>query len=249
MNIGYFIVLFAFVVIFQIPCFILSLIAYPTRTLFKNRYFTHIAVHYLMRGAYWANKVFFRMKIINDRTIDQNKKYVRMGNHSSFVDAIIISEINHPSMTIAINYSKYFQLLGWNLALIGIPFVGDKGGKGITQMYTDFLNDDDNKELVLSLFPTGSRIFIEDDLKLEELKSGGFVIAKNLGLEIVPMYHNIIDSFHDVKKEYNPTAELFCVHGAPIKTEGREIDQIKQEYHESMLKLREQVRSLKNRSI
>lgn len=247
MNIGYFVVLLSFLTIFQIPCFLLLLVAFPARILLGHQYLTNLCISLLMKGAYWTNKVFFKMTMIVDPLVDKKKKYVRMANHSSFIDAIIISEISHNSMTIVIDYAKFCPLLGWNIAMIGIPFIGAKGGTGITQMYTKFLNDPKNKDMVLSLFPTGTRFFTDDDLRVTDLKSGGFVIAKNLGLDIIPMYHNLVDAFNDVKMEYNPTPRLFCIQGAPISIEGKDIEQLKIEYHEAQLKLRAKVQFMKNR--
>src|SRR5436853_611664 len=107
-----------------------------------------------------------------------------------------------------------------------MPFVGNT--------YVQYLKRDSNS--ALAIFPEGQRQF-DGRFKAHMVRTGGFVIAKNTDSDIIPVYHNMTDRINDQKREYNCTGKVYCIFGAPIKTRGREIEEVKREYLESIFRL------------
>lgn len=199
----------------------------------------------------WTDKLFFQTAYFKSKHIKKNVRYVYLPNHQAFMDPVIARNIltdpNQYMVTIAIAYAKYIPLMGPNLAMLGIPFIGDKDrgqlvNKGIVQMYTEYLQK--NKNAVLAIFPEGKRIFT-DEFKLENLRTGGFVIAKNLNQQIVPIYHNIRDRFDDIKKQYISQPKVYCIYGDPIDVNEKTIDAIKLDYFNAMIGLKQKIDALR----
>ena len=253
MNLKYFLVLFIFIFVSQIPCFLILSILYPLIFFLKLKFLLKFPRTLIFSTFDLLDKLFFNVKFINDGLIDtKNKRYIYLANHQAYLDPIIARKAMISSdqylVTIVISYAKYVPLLGMNLYMLGIPFYHyDKSGKsinkGLVQMYTEYLKE--NSSAVLTMFPEGKRVF-SNEFKLENIRSGGFIIAKNTNSDIVPVYHNIKDRFDDVKREYNSVAKIYCIYGTTISTENKDIDDIKKEYYESMLKLKERIEKLKN---
>lgn len=255
MNIGYYFILIMFGFILQIPCFLSLMIAYPLFLLTKSRKVMKIPSFLQKRVFDWTDRLFFQTTYFKSQRIKENVRYVYLPNHQAFMDPVIARNVlTNPSqymVTIAIAYAKYIPLMGPNLAMMGIPFIGDKAtgqlvNKGLVQMYTEYLQE--NKDAVLALFPEGKRTF-NDQFLLEDLRTGGFVIAKNLGQQIVPVYHNIRDRFDDVNQHYDKKPKVYCIYGDPIDVEGKEIQDIRLEYFNEMIKLKSQIDKLRGNEL
>jgi 1-acyl-sn-glycerol-3-phosphate acyltransferase len=199
----------------------------------------------------WTDKIFFKIRYIKSHAIDPKQRYVYLSNHQTLLDAVIgsvalDSMIEQYLVSVVISYVRSIPLIGINLRLLGIPFLhydakGRRVSKGLVQMYSEFLQQ--NKSAVLAIFPEGKRVF-NGEFKRDDLKSGGFVIAKNTGMDIVPVYHNLMDSVDDVKKEYK-RANIFCLYGDPINVGDREIKEVMDEYHQQMIKLQNTIKEMK----
>lgn len=243
MNLGYYIVLFMFSIVTQLPCFFSLLVCYPLYKITGSSFMMKIPQKLQMKALGWMDKLFFNIQTIKLHDFDTSQRYVYLLNHQAYVDPVIGRCIeNFFVVTIANGYVKYIPVFGKNAYMLDIPFVGKD--KGITQLYTDYLKK--NQHCVLAMFPEGHRMF-ENDFKLADIKTGGFVIAKNTGLKIVPLYHNMMDKINDVKKEYHSTLPIYCLFGKPIEVEGREIDDIKQEYFDAMTDMKHRVNELRNK--
>jgi len=260
MNFGYWFVLVIFVIILQLPCFMSLLLFYPLYLIFRSRVLLMIPNMLEMYSLEWADKLFFNVTFIKDH-IDSasvkvvtpvGKRYVYLANHQAYMDPLIarkalVSLLTQTLVTVTISYVKYVPLVGMNLLMLGIPFLhydssGKRISKGLVEMYTEYLKKNENT--TLAMFPEGKRVF-DGEFKLENIKTGGFVIAKNIGADIVPVYHNIRDRFDDVKKEYNTATKVYCIYGAPIEVNDRDINDVKKEYYNSMLTLRERIEVMK----
>lgn len=244
----YYFTLVTFATILQIPCFMSLLVSYPLKKIFGMSFPMNISRKLLHYGFKWTNSIFFNTTFVQHPLIEKDKQYVYMANHSSFLDPVITSSMNHTPVSVAIDYSKYVPFLGWNMILMNMPFVKSPPEyvpTGITHKYSNLLNDPDNSDLALSIFPTGKRIFVKDDIHLSDLKSGGFVIAKHTGADIIPVYHNLIDAFNDVTKTYDSDKKVYCLMGQPIKTDGMTIKDLQTSYHNSLIELRDSVEKLK----
>lgn len=245
MNISYVVVMLMFIIVTQIPCFLALMIFYPFYKIFKHNVFLSIPYYLCKKAFTWTNNLFFDVQHIKTVDFDTTKRYVYLPNHQSYADPVIGSNLNpFFVITIANGYVKYVPIFGQNAYLLDVPFVGKD--KGITQFYTSYLIK--HPERVLALFPEGHRNFAHD-FKYEDIKTGGFVIAKNTGQQIVPMYHNMMDRMDDVKKEYHGTAQIYCLYGKPIDVEGKEIDVIKKEYYDAMTVLKNKVNEMRKLKI
>lgn len=244
----YYATLITFSTLLQLPCFLSLIVSYPLKKLFGITYPMNVSRKLLHYGFKWTNSIFFDTTFVQHKSIEPNKRYVYMANHSTFVDPVVTSSLAFTPVSVAIDYAKYVPFLGYNMWLMDMPFVKsppDYVPQGITRMYSNMLNDPNNSSLALSIFPTGQRIFVKDDIILSDLKSGGFVIAKYTGADIVPVYHNLIDAFNDVTKTYSPNNKVYCVMGEPIKTKDVEIQDLQLMYHTSLIELRNTVEKLK----
>jgi 1-acyl-sn-glycerol-3-phosphate acyltransferase len=247
-SVKYYFTLIAFAAILQIPCFLSLFASYPLKKIFGVSFPMNISRKLLHYGFKWTNSIFFNTTFIEHPSIEKDKQYVYMANHSSFLDPVVTASMNHTPVSVAIDYAKYVPFLGWNMILMAYPFVKSPPEyvpTGITHMYSKLLNDSDNSDLALSIFPTGKRIFVKDDIDLNDLKSGGFVIAKQTGADIIPVYHNLIDAFNDVTKTYDSDKKVYCVMGEPIKTDGITVQDLQLSYHNSLTGLRDSVEKLK----
>jgi len=248
MNIGYFVVLLFFAIIYQLPAFLAGIISYLVKIIFASFIQADytIVTNYLVRfGLYLTDKTFFRIKYIIDPSFDQSKRYVIMLNHQTYIDSIIGGVIRNKVFVPVVGYVKYIPLIGINTIFSGSPFVTDKSKNkslSITQIMTDLLKN--SNDASLTIFPEGKRTF-SDDIMLEDIKTGGFVVAKNTGVDIIPVYHNLLDNFNDVKMEYTYNNDVYCLFGEPIKVENKDLEQLKTEYYVNMKKLRNTCNSLK----
>lgn len=252
MNISYFVVLFFFLFVFQIPAFLTILIAYPIKIIcdiFKLKIDHTIATNYLVRvGLCMTNKAFFGIEHHNKSNVDTSKRYIYMANHQSYIDPIIGGIIKIKSVIPVAGYLKYIPLMGYNAIFSGAPFVKytpkTKTRPRITDIMISILKSD--TRMAMTLFPEGQRNF-EDNFKLEDIKTGGFVTAIDVGIDIVPVYHNMMDRYDDVKMEYHTDKKIYCVWGEPIKVEGKTIDQLKNEYYERMKELQKECNFLRGK--
>jgi len=250
MNFGYFIVLIAFLLVYQVPAFLSILLGLLAKLLFGQCIkFDHTRfTNYLIRcGLYLTDITFFGTKHIIDPSIDLSKRYVCMMNHQSYVDPVVGGIIKNKSVIPVVGYLRYVPFIGYNAVFAGSPFVTyeskKENSKGITQIMIDMFKKD--TKATLTMFPEGKRTF-SDNILLEDIRTGGFVVAREISADIVPVYHNILDRFNDEKMEYVCGDKIYCVWGAPINVQGKDINQLKNEYYESMLKLRDKCLSLKD---
>lgn len=255
MNISYPFVLLCFVFFYQIPAFLTILIAYPFGVLARyfNKQIDHTKfTNYLVRiGLYLTDKSFFRIEHVIDPSVtDLSKRQIYLMNHQSYIDPILGGVFKNKIIIPVAGYLKYVPVIGYNAIFTGAPLVtfikGGDRSKGTTQKLINILSQD--TEASLSLFPEGQRNF-HDDIKFDELKTGGFVVAKETGMNIVPVYHNIMDRFDDDKYEYHNDKKIFCIWGKPIEVQGKDIAQLHLEYFESMRKLRSECFRLRNKEI
>jgi 1-acyl-sn-glycerol-3-phosphate acyltransferase len=241
--------MFFFLFVFQLPAFLTIFIAYPIKIIFEifELKIDHtIVTNYLIRlGLSMTDKVFFQIEHQKNPNIDSSKRYIYMPNHQSYVDPVIGGIIKNKSVIPVAGYLKYIPLMGYNAIFSGAPFVkyGPKTAPtesylrsrpSITEAMISTLKNDTN--IAMTIFPEGQRNF-HDDIKSGDIKTGGFVTATKVGIDIVPIYHNMMDRYNDEKMEYHTNKKIYCFWGEPIKVEGKTIEQLTQEYYERMKEL------------
>lgn len=147
-------------------------------------------------GRYHAGYVFRKLTVVHERlnpmwsftvsgTIpdDPRRPYVVVGNHESFVDMLLISQL--PFEMKWLSKSEFFKIpfVGWMMWLAGdIRLVrGDK--KAGAQALID-MKDRLTKNVSVMVFPEGTR---SKSGELGEFKEGAFRVAVQTGLPILPL--------------------------------------------------------------
>ena len=147
-------------------------------------------------GRYHTGYVFRRLCVVHEKfnpmwtftvsgTVpdDPRHPYVAVGNHESFVDMLLISQI--PIEMKWLSKSEFFKIpfVGWMMWLAGdIPIVrGDK--KAGAQALID-MKDRLAKNVSVMVFPEGTR---SQSGELGEFKDGAFRVAIQTGHPILPL--------------------------------------------------------------
>ncbi len=147
-------------------------------------------------GRYYTGYVFRRLCVVHEKlnpmwtfTVsgnvpdDPRRPYVAVGNHESFVDMLLISQI--PIEMKWLSKSEFFRIpfVGWMMWLAGdIPIVrGDK--KAGAQALID-MKDRLAKHVSVMVFPEGTR---SQSGELGEFRDGAFRVAIQTGHPILPL--------------------------------------------------------------
>lgn len=238
MNISYFVSLFCMIILFQLPCFVSLIILYPFYYFTKNIKFLDFPFYLLYGGVRLYDRIFIGMEYFYEYELDLKKRYVFMPNHHGFIDGILAGELtftrHRKTASVVIHYAKYIPFYGFNMWCLGLPVLSKTKKTSVTDFMINYLYKNEDSEL--GIFPEGHRMNTKH-MDYDTIKTGGFVIAKSLGKDVVPICHNTIDRMNDFKKEYNPYNRTCCISGTPITTENKSIEEIKKEYYEQMCQL------------
>lgn len=170
---------------------------------------------------YWSKIVcrvaLCRINVVKEGTLDPKQSYVFVPNHQSAFDIFLI-------------YGYLGQNIKWvqKKELRKLPFVG-KASEMAGHVFVDQSSLKSMKETIhkaagnivdgtsMTIFPEGART---PDGKIGRFKRGGFIIAKELGLPVVPL---TINGAFDVMKIHtylvNPGKLELIIHN-PISTTG-----------------------------
>ena len=176
---------------------------------------------------YWSRIVcrvaLCRINVVRKGALDPKQSYVFVANHQSAFDIFLI-------------YGYLGQNIKWvqKKELRKLPFVG-KASEMAGHVFVDQSSFKSMKETIhhaareivdgtsMTIFPEGSRT---SDGKMTKFKRGAFVIAKELGLPVVPL---TINGAFDVMKIHtyliNPGVLELVVH-EPITTKGLKDEEI-----------------------
>ncbi len=156
---------------------ILILRVFPVSAKSKKLFF-HYLLMYMARVIIYYD-IFIKKRIINPRNEDFKKPAVIIANHQSHIDLMLILLL-HPKILILTNNKQ------WNNKLYGSII-----------RYADFIPATEGYETVLGflrskvrdgysvmVFPEGTR---SDTGKIRRFHKGAFYLAKDLGLELLPI--------------------------------------------------------------
>jgi len=184
------VLLFLYQLLIIAPIFVLATIATAVTVMIgcifsKNNFWRYNPPRYWSKLA--CRLALCRIKVVRKGTIDPKQSYVFIANHQGAFDIFLI-----------------YGYLGHNIKwmqkqeLRKIPFVG-KASEIAGHVYVDHSSlrsmissiDKVKNELVdsasVTIFPEGSRTYTG---KMDTFKKGAFVIAKQMGLPIVPITVN-----------------------------------------------------------
>ena len=177
--------------------------------------------------------VFLRSLIIYTHDIDKKQNYVQMLNHQGFIDGNLGFLLQKIPTVLATGYVKNIPVVGQIGRLFNFTFI-EKDKSNSVEIVVNKLKD--NPKLALALFPEGERLF-DHKFHPEKVRSGGFVIAKQAGCSILPIYQTYGNILQDDVRKYRFDGRSFIIFGKPITTENKEVAQLVQEYCQEMLKL------------
>jgi 1-acyl-sn-glycerol-3-phosphate acyltransferase len=127
-----------------------------------------------------------RVKLEGTENFDPKKQYIVMMNHVNFFDGLLFYS-KYPGKARALEEESHFKwiIYGWLIRRVGfIPVNRKSGRKALTALKRAGELIRKRKNFSLALMPEGTRTRTG---KLGEFKKGGFLIALEAGLDILPM--------------------------------------------------------------
>ncbi len=127
----------------------------------------------------------------------KNKSYVFMANHQSMLDVVVIALI--PQFVHVIAKKEMFKVpvIGLGMKIVEYVSVDRKGKRGGRKSIERAVSLIKEKKYSFLIFPEGTRSL---DGKLQQFRRGGFYLALNSGVPIVPI--TISGSF-ELMPKYN----------------------------------------------
>jgi 1-acyl-sn-glycerol-3-phosphate acyltransferase len=138
-----------------------------------------------------------RLKITGLENVDLQKPYILMMNHVNTLDPFLFYA-RYPGKARGIEEESHFNwpFYGWLIRRIGqIPISRKDARKAILALKKAGELIRQNKNVSIMILPEGTRTLTG---KLGEFKKGGFLIALEAGLDILPMIQ--IGAFHFKRK-------------------------------------------------
>lgn len=127
-----------------------------------------------------------RLKVTGIENIDPNKQYIIMMNHVNIMDPFV-SYARYPGKARGIEEEGHFKWLfyGWVIRRIGqIPISRKQGRKAMEALEKAAQLIRNKKEFSVIILPEGTRTRTG---KLGNFKKGGFLLALEADLDILPM--------------------------------------------------------------
>jgi len=127
----------------------------------------------------------------------KNKSYIFMANHQSMLDVVVIALI--PQFVHVIAKKEMFKVpvIGQGMKIVEYVSVDRKGKKGGRKSIAKAVSLIKEKKYSFLIFPEGTRSL---NGKLQQFRRGGFYLALNSGVPIVPI--TITGSF-ELMPKYN----------------------------------------------
>ena len=147
-----------------------------------------------------------------------------ISNHTSFLDAIVtvlaIPSTVRPLGKIEL---KKFPLLGIVIGIFGV-FVDRKNAESRKKSVQNMKKVIENGDNIL-IFPEGT--MNRTDKKLQDFYDGAFRIAKETGIEIVPLVINGANRLLPPSKFYLMPGKVSVEVGAPVNTNSYSMEELK----------------------
>ncbi len=144
----------------------------------------------MMARTWWAPGILFilgvKPKVNGFENVDQSKTYIIVSNHASYLDIpALFKTIPLNIHFIAKKELKKVPFLGWYMWATDMIFIDRKNTIEAKKSLDDACELIKKGKTVL-IFPEGT---VSADGKIKRFKKGGFHIAKQSGVEILPVAH------------------------------------------------------------
>lgn len=142
----------------------------------------------VMARTIWSPGILFlasaKTKVTGLENIEPGKTYIIFANHSSYLDIPTLFRVMPLNLHfIAKKELKKVPFLGWYMMATGMIFINRGNNKEASQSLKDAATLIREGKTVL-IFPEGT---VSDDGKIKRFKKGGFNIALEAGVEILPV--------------------------------------------------------------
>lgn len=142
----------------------------------------------IMARTVWSPGILFiaagKTKINGLENIDKTKTYIVMANHSSYLDIPTLFRVLPLNLHfIAKKELKKVPFLGWYMMATGMIFINRGNNKEASNSLKNAAQLIRNGKTVL-IFPEGT---VSEDGSIKRFKKGGFNIALEAGVEILPV--------------------------------------------------------------
>lgn len=171
-----------FYVIFVIGCLLSNIVIalvgiFPMRN-FRRQEIVRSFVFHFMRAFYAMICSYYRAIRIGE--IDTSTPKVIIANHQSFIDIIAMSAISPKILFVTKSWVTNSLLFGKLARFCGFYNVEKSGGSEMATAMREYVD----KGYSIVVFPEGTR---SPDGEIHRFHKGGFKLAEDLGLDIVPM--------------------------------------------------------------
>ena len=169
------------------------------------------------------------------------RPYVVMSNHQSLLDipSVVATWPGRIRMVGKMELSKV-PVWGPAMKALGIVFV-DRGDRAQSIRALEAAKAQLSSGTSIWMAPEGTR---SRDGELGPLKKGGFHVARALGVPVAPAW--IEGTAHIVSPDgfgVHKGGHVVVAYGAPIATEGRDVDELVADVREALLSLQRQART------
>lgn len=126
-----------------------------------------------------------RISVKGTENIDRRKHYVFVANHQSHLDIpTLFAAVPHRLVFIAKKELFYIPFFGWGIAALGHINIDRSNARRARESLTRAVKRLQHENISPVLFPEGTR---SADGTVAEFKRGGFTLALESGLDIVPV--------------------------------------------------------------
>jgi len=207
-----------------------------TQLLHNDNYYVYQYYNWSLRTLYES---FFTLEIINEdhyNAVFDKQRYLYVMNHQTY-DAYLVTLSTQKVSCCIRSWSIYIPVIGQLWYLLDFVFI--KNGKDTVRSIIHKLSSANS--LSLAIFPEGTRnsdcIFRPD-----KVKSGAFIIAKELNLPLMPFYHTLGECINDTTKTIHFGKKIKIMVGKPIYPANKTIEEIKHEFCSQIIELEKLVK-------
>jgi len=168
-----------------------------------------------------------RVKITGIENVDPRKQYVVMMNHVNIFDGFVFIS-RFPGKARGVEEESHFNwpVYGWLIRRMKmIPINRKSGIKAMTSLKKAVELTRDKKDFSIAVLPEGTRTITG---KLGNFKRGGFLLALETGLDILPMIQAGSFKINRKKSRIIRPGKIELVFEKPIPTTGYSKDNIKE---------------------
>ncbi len=155
-------------------------ILFDSRLVLLHYYTSFWAYFYVLMMPAW------RVRFHDTGNIDRRRTYVVVSNHQSLLDILVVFGLYFPFKWVSKTEIFKVPFVGWNMVLNRYIRL-DRGNKDSASQMMQSAEQHLRNGSSVYIFPEGTR---SKDGQIRDFKPGAFILAKKLGLPILPVVIN-----------------------------------------------------------